>query len=138
MSHAVLLVTAFLLPQVMTKVLMCRFPAHSVPGTAAERFSGVPCAHCGWIKLLVETIITGCDCRTQETRALYLFGVKERACIWQVSGSSLYVCFHLFGATGGFSPAWEGPSIRVEAGFAAPLAFGEPQQLGTAELFLGS
>lgn len=41
MSHAVLLVTAFLLPQVMTKVLMCKFPAHSALGTAAERFSGV-------------------------------------------------------------------------------------------------
>jgi len=44
MSHAVLLVTAFLLPQVMTKVLMGRFPAHSVLGTAAECFLCVPCA----------------------------------------------------------------------------------------------
>ena len=42
MSHAVLLVTAFLLPQVMTKVLMRRFPTHSVLTAAAECFLGVP------------------------------------------------------------------------------------------------
>lgn len=69
MRHAVLLVTAFLLPQVMTKVLMCRFPTHSVLGTAAERFSGVPCARTVDVKLLVKTIITGCGSGTQEAGA---------------------------------------------------------------------
>ena len=63
-----------------------------------------------------------------------LFGVKERACIWQVSGSLLRACFHLFGAIGGFSPASEGPSGRAGGSLTAPSALGEPQQLGMALL----
>lgn len=83
-----------------------QIPRSFSPQHCGGAFLGVPRAYvCGWIKLSVKTIIIGCASGTREAGPHEPLWGKERACIWQVSGSSLCVCFDLFGVIDGFSPA---------------------------------
>lgn len=99
--------------------------------------------HDGRMKLLVKPVITGCGSGTRETGAREPSGVKGRACIWQVSGSSVCVvwsCWWLLSSmrrTERQGWSWPHRSLGSWGAPAAGYGFTEPLGWNFWELSVG-